>query len=241
MFSDKLELYFPSSLPIEEYMKQTSQQLKTHGFSNQNTLGVAATCRDEIAEPLLDEIIKYWGKTFDLRSLGGFFIAGKTGISTVLSHAPVVDGIGRFVLYAMPHIAISQEGEIGNVYRDGIQETSHACGSLSGVINELASGHINFQSDIDDLEQSIVRQKIISSIHYGEVPNLLDITILACKIITGDIKRLLDLVDSSAYNYAFFTGILIHGPKDTHRVHLSNSYVVSKNFPSGLKLDLHTN
>jgi hypothetical protein len=238
MFSDKLELNFPNSLPIEEYFQQTLQQLKPYGFVNENTLGVVATCRDEIAEPLLNKTEEYWGKTFDLRSLGGFLTAGKTGISTVLGHTPIVDGMGRFVIYAMPHIAISGEGEIGNVYREGIQKISHACGSLSGVVHELASGHINCQTEIDDLEQSMVRQKIISAIHYGEKPNLLDITKLTCKIISDDLKYFLDSIDSSSYNYAVFTGILIHGPKDTHWVHRQNSYVVNTNFPAGIKLDL---
>ena len=228
LFSEKLQLHFPGSLPIEEYMQQTTSTLKSYGFENHNTLGVIATCRDEIAETFLDEVNKYWGKPFDLRSLGGFVIAGKTGVSTILSHTPIVDSIGRFVFYAMPHIAISQEGEIGNVYREGIKQVSHACGSLSSVVEELKSGHINFQTDFDDLEQCTVRQKILSAIRYGEELNQLDITKLACQIISNDLKRILDKVDTSVYNYAVLTGILIHGPKDTHWIHPQDCYVIDE-------------
>jgi hypothetical protein len=103
-----------------------------------------------------------------LYSLGGFVLAGKTGIGALLSHTPTVNNIGRFVFYAMPHIAISQQGEIGSVYREGVGQVSHACGSLSLVVKELDSGHINFQTDPDDLEQCTIRQKILSAIHYGE-------------------------------------------------------------------------
>jgi len=235
LFSEKLQRDFPGSLPIEEYIQQTSEILKPYGFEDENTLGVLATCRDEIAETLLDEVIKYWGQTFDLRSLGGFIIAGRTGISTILGHTPMIDSIGRFVFYAMPHIAISEEGEIGKVYREGIQQVSHACGSLGVVVHELESGHINFQTDFDDLEQCSVRQKILSAIRYGQELNQLDITKLSCQIITEDLKRLLAPVNSSTYNYAVLTGILIHGPRDTHWIYPQNSYVIGANFPEGGK------
>jgi Limiting CO2-inducible proteins B/C beta carbonyic anhydrases len=225
LFLEKLQLHFPDALPLEEYMQQTSQKLKSYGFVDDNTLGVVATCRDEIAGPLVYQITKYWGKTFDLRSLGGFLIAGKTGISTILGHTPMNEGIGRFVFYAMPHIAISEEGEIGNVYREGIEKVSHACGSLGEVVHELASGHINFQTDYEDLEQSIVRQKILSNIRYGQELNQLDITKLASTIIANDLKGLLTAVDSSVYKYAFLTGILIHGPKDTHWIYPQDCHV----------------
>ncbi len=233
LFFEKLQCHFPGSLPIEEYMQQTSYQLKSYGFENYNTLGVLATCRDEIAETFLDEVIKYWGKPFDLRSLGGFILAGKTGVLTILSHTPNLESLRRFVFYAMPHIAISQEGEIGNVYREGIQQVSHACGSLSLVADELKSGHLNFQTDFDDLEQCTVRQKILSAIRYGDQLDQLDITKLVSNIIGEDLKRLLATVDSSIYNYAVLTGILIHGPRDTHWIYPQNCYVRGANFPTG--------
>ena len=232
LFHEKLHVHFPDTLLIKKYMEKTGHYLKQYAFENDNTLGVIATCRDEIAEIFLDQVKEYWGKPFDLRSLGGFVIAGRTGVSTVLSHAPITDGIGRFVFYAMPHIAISEEGVIGNVYREGIQKVSHACGSLSSVVQELKSGHINFQTDFDDLEQCTVRQKIISAIHYGESVDQLSITKLACQIIGDDLKRILAPVDSSVYNYAVFTGILIHGPNDTNWIYPQDYYVVGANLPT---------
>lgn len=226
LFHERLQTHFPGALPLRTYMEETFQYLNQHGFEDENTLGVIATCRDEITEPLLNQVIKHWGKTFNFSSLGGFVLAGKTGISAFLSHTPFVNNIGRFVFYAMPHIAISQDGEIGSVYREGMGELSHACGSLISIVKELDSGRINFFTDPDDLEQCTIRQKILSSIHYGEYLDTLSITKLACQIISDDLKRILTIVDSSIYNYGVFTGILIHGPDDTDWIYPHDRYVV---------------
>jgi hypothetical protein len=226
LFHEKLQVHFPGTLPLAKYMEQTFHDLNQYGFEDENTLGVIATCRDEITEPLLNQVIKYWGKTFDFCSLGGFVLAGKTGIGAFLSHTPSVNNIGRFVFYAMPHIAISRNGEIGCVYREGMGELSHACGSLMSIVKELDSGRINFSTDPDDLEQCTIRQKILSTINYGERLDTLSITKLSCQIIGDDLKRILATVDSSIYNYAVFTGILIHGPSDTDWIYPQDHYVV---------------
>ncbi len=86
LFHERLQTHFPGALPLRRYMEETFQYLNQHGFEDENTLGVIATCRDEITEPLLNEVIKYWGKTFNFSSLGGFVLGGKTGISAFLSH-----------------------------------------------------------------------------------------------------------------------------------------------------------
>ena len=225
IFHESLQTHFPGALPLAEYVRLTCTQLKPHGFNKQNTLAAVAICRDEIAEPFLDEVLRSWGKPFDLRSLAGFVSAGKSGVATMLGHAPLADGIGRFVFYSLPHIAISQEGEIGDVYRDGIQQASLACGSLSSVLKELESGHINFRTDMDDIEQCTVRQKLLSAIRYGDRPDQLTITKLAGRVIREEVERLLGHVDSARFRYALLTGILIHGPADTHWVHPTRSFV----------------
>ncbi len=53
----------------------------------------------------------------------------------------------------MPHIAISRYGEIGKVYRYGIEQPSHACGSLALIVNELKTGHFNMIIDLDALAE----------------------------------------------------------------------------------------
>ncbi|HEY9611036.1 MAG TPA: hypothetical protein V6C93_16850 [Allocoleopsis sp.] len=146
---------------------------------------------------------------------------------------PIVNDKRHFAFYAMPHIAISKDGEVGNVYRYGIQKVSHACGALEAIGKELLSGRLKLEMDMQDVEQTIIRQKIISSINYGDKPDLIEITKLASQIISQDIQNLFSVVDTSVFKYAVMTGIQIHGPMDTNWIYPQEFYVVGSDIPGG--------
>ncbi|MEA5532948.1 hypothetical protein [Crocosphaera sp. XPORK-15E] len=235
LFYETLQTNFPGSLPMADYIKNTYNTLNEYGFNKGKTIGMVAICRDEITDILIDEVIKYWGKTFNCCSLAGFVMMGKTGLAAATHHTPIIDGIRRFTFYAMPHIAISKNGEIGKVYREGIQQASHACGALEAIMKELQSGYLQLITDMQDIEQSIIRQKILSSLKYGDKPNLVEITKLASQIISQDVNQLLSSLDNSIFNYAVMTGIQIHGPLDTHWIYPQDFYVVGADIPGGKK------
>ncbi len=131
----------------------------------------------------------------------------------------------------MPHIAISKDGEVGKVYRYGVSKVSHACGSLEAIAKELMSGKLKLEMDMQDVEQTIVRQKILSTINYGDKPNLVEITKLASQIVAKELKKLLSDVDLSVFKYAVMTGIQIHGPMDTTWIYPQEFYVVDRDLP----------
>ena len=232
-FHQTLATHFSGALPMSKYMRKTFQSLSAYGFCDENTMGMTAICRDEIAEPLFAEVIRYWGKSFNCCSLAGFVMMGKTGLAAATDHTPIVDGIRRFTFYAMPHIAISRYGDIGHVYRDGVQKVSHACGALETVVKELASGHLKLEMDMQDIEQTIIRQKILSTLTYGDKPSLVEVTKLACEIISNDVKSLLNILDREVFKYAVMTGIQIHGPLGTHWIYPQDFYVVGSDLPDG--------
>ncbi len=232
-FHQTLQTHFPGALPMSKYMRKTFQSLSACGFCDENAMGMIAICRDEIAEPLFAEVIRYWGKTFNCCSLAGFVMMGKTGLAAATDHTPMVDGIRRFTFYAMPHIAISRHGDVGRVYRDGVQKASHACGALETVVEELASGHLKLEMDMQDIEQTIIRQKILSTLTYGDKPDLIEITKLASQIISHDVETLLNTLDKAVFNYAVMTGIQIHGPLGTHWIYPQDFYVVGSDLPGG--------
>lgn len=190
---------------MKDYMKKTYDCLVKYGFEDENTMGMVAICRDEITDPLFDEVMKYWGNTFNCCSLAGFVTMGKTGLAAATDHTPIFNDLRRFTFYAMPHIAISKDGEIGKVYREGIQKASHACGALEAIVKELQCGHLNLITDMQDIEQSIIRQKILSTIIYGDKPDLVEVTKLASRIISDDVEKLLATLDSSIFKYAVMT------------------------------------
>ncbi|HBB30320.1 MAG TPA: hypothetical protein DDZ80_30435 [Cyanobacteria bacterium UBA8803] len=236
VFYQTVTRYFPGTLPLKTYMRKTYDCLSSYGFNDDNTMGMVAICRDEITDPLFDEVIKYWGKTFNCCSLSGFVTMGKTGLAAATAHTPICDGVRRFTFYAMPHIAISRNGEIGKVYREGIPDASHACGALEAIVKELESGHLNLQTDMQDIEQTIIRQKILSTLRYGQQPDLVEITKLACRIIADDVEKLLSTLDSSIFKYAVMTGIQIHGPMDSQWVYPQDFYVIGSALPMGKKM-----
>ena len=158
---------------------------------------------------------------------------GKSGIATALSHAPIIDGVRRFVVYAMPHIAISERGEIGTIYREFMQQASHACGSLISILEELEAGFMKLEPDLDDIEQCGVRQKLLSAIRYGDVPDLITFTKLACRIINDDLERLFLNLDVAAFTYAVMIGVLIHGPVEIDWIYPRQSWVVGAHLPGG--------
>ena len=205
-----------------QHQKQTSKQM-----------GMAAICRDEITESCLERVVNYWGKTFNCSSLAGFVTIGKTGLGAATAHAPIdaVDGKRRFVFVAMPHIAVSRHGIIGRCQREGIAQESNACGALDAIRGELQNGQVKIRLDMEDVEQSLVRQRILADLTYGDKPSLEGITKLAGDIITNDVDKLLmDNLDVSVYEYVVLTGIQIHGPDDVDWVcpnkfwHVSDKY-----------------
>lgn len=207
-------------------MSKTYQILLNEGFNDDNTFACVSACRDEITKPLLDETDKVWGEVFNFSSLAGSLTLGKTGFAAASCHAPIVDGLERYVFIAMPHIAISKNGDIGVVYREGRTGASHACGALEAIVHEIEGGKLNLQLDMDDIEQSILKTKIIEKLNYGDKPDLIQITKIAHEIITEDLERIIEVAEKDPYDYAILTGIMIHGPNESNYVWPQNFYAV---------------
>ena len=237
-FKQVLEKHFPGSVLLTDYMESTYEKLTNHGFDDVNTFACVSTCRDEIAMPLLDETDRVWGEVFNFSSLGGPLTLGKTGFAAATSHAPVIDGLERYVFIAMPHIAISEDGEIGKVMREGRDKPSLACGALMAVVSELESGKVQFQMDLDDIEQSILKSKIFEKIEYGEKPDLMKVTKVTHEIMIDDFQRLIEVSDKEPFDYALLTGILVHGPNDKNYVWPGEFYAVHAKDKEKIKLSM---
>ena len=226
-FKEAIDTHFPGSLLMEDYLKETYQKLLPLGFNDDNTFACVSACRDEIAMPLLEETDKVWGEVFNFSSLAGSLTLGKTGFAAASSHAPIIDGLERYIFIAMPHIAISEKGEIGVVYREGRTGASHACGALEAIVHEINGGKLHLQLDMDDIEQSILKTKIFEKLNYGDKPDLVEITKITHEIIKEDLERLIAVSGKEPFDYAVLTGVLIHGPKDTNYVCPKTFYAVT--------------
>ena len=226
-FQEALSLHFPGAMVGEDFVRRTHEALHAWGFEPSNTIACVSVCRDELTRPFRDEIQKVWGHAFNFSSLAGMVFLGKTGFLAAQHHAPNEDGRERYVYFAFPHIGVEARGEIGLCYRSGRKELSHACGALVGFQRELQSGSLRPDLDADDLEQSLLKQRIFGRLKDGEVPDLVSLTKLAHKVILEELERMIELtVDTTRSDYAVLTGVQIHGPEASDYIWPNEMYAV---------------
>jgi hypothetical protein len=225
-FAKVIQQHFPGAIPQSVFVANTATRLAQSGFTKANTLACVALCRDEIAASLLDDVERHWGSIFSLASLAGMVTAGTTGIAAAVDHAPLENGRGHFVVYAMPHIAIGADGEVGRVVRPGVPEPSNACGALTAFREELRGGALSVEIDHLDAEQSLLKHRLAPSIGYGDVPGLIALTKIATMAVEQDLRQIFSVVTDSwatvgkviPTDAAMFTGIQIHGPSGLNLV-----------------------
>lgn len=206
--------YFDHVYTEVEFIKKTYAAFKEHGFHDHNTIAATCICRDEISQSLRSIIKHMWGEAFNLSSLAGMFFAGKTGLKAAIHHAPVENGKERYIFYALPHIAIDATGRLGVCHREGREEESSACGALNAFQQEMAGGKIDLSLHNDDVEQSLLKMRLIREIRYGHVPDLLELTRLAQVAIQADLEEILaQVVQKDKSDYGLACGIQIHGPQ----------------------------
>jgi hypothetical protein len=216
-FQKTIDEQFPGAMLIEKFVVESMALLHEHGFHRHNSIPLVSVCRDELTRPFVERIDELWSHSFDISSLAGMVFCGKTGFMAAMHHAPVADGKERYVFYVGPHIAVDDKGEIGKVWRSGREKCSSACGALVAFLAEIVEGRLNVQLDVDDIEQSLLKQKLMSYIRYGEKPSLESLTYCASDCVTDTVERLLKVtVNPEHCDYAIFSGIQIHGPMGTN-------------------------
>jgi len=155
--------------------------------------------------------------------------AGTTGLGAGFSHAPIdfATGRERYVLFALPHIAIDAEGKIGSVIRSGRAQQSCACGALvkmQPMFKQYKEGTLNRESeetcwhDPLDPEFSILTNRMMKAIDKEDIPDkglgLVEVTKLANRVIQSDMADLIEkTVDVEKADYAVITGIQIHSTR----------------------------
>ena len=225
MIEDRLNLFFPHSIKVDDYVSRVEILLNEYNFIGTNTIAMMNICRDESTNGLKEMIERIFGATFKITGLGGVITCGVTGIKAGLSHAPCDQDREKYLFISYPHIALHPTSEInhglGIVRRCGQVNTSYACGALIKCLEELQSEGIdnNIKSpgvhEPDDVEYSILKQRLARMIKKKNIDvnsmNLADITKLAEERISEDLEILISkTVDTTKADYAVFTGIQIH-------------------------------
>jgi hypothetical protein len=217
---------FDRTIKEVDYVRKTYNVLKDFGFNDDNSIASVCVCRDEISQTIRSIVKHIWGEAFNFSSLAGMFTAGKTGLKAATHHAPRVDGRERYVFYVIPHTAIDEDGKTGFCKRRGIKEESSACGALCLFLDELYTGKLHIKIDEEDIEESLLKRRLIKEITYGDIPSLIELTKITRKVVQEDLEHAIGkVVDTSKSDYAMFTGIQIHAP-DANYIWPADSYVM---------------
>lgn len=226
-FKEALDLSFPGAYPCDAFVDYSQFRLRPFGIEQKNSIACVSVCRDEIATPFMNRLHNAWNGAFNFSSLAGMLYLGVTGFKAAHHHAPNTDGRERYVYFAFPHIAIDENGTPGNCRRSGRQALSQACGALLKFLEDCSRGEVSPDLNPDDVEQSLLTQRLFGKFGFGKIPDLVTLTKVTQHIIREDLERMIQLtVHPSTTDYAVFTGVQIHGPAHKDWIWVETSYVV---------------
>jgi hypothetical protein len=120
-------------------------------------------------------------------------------------------------------------------------------GGLGGILEKGGKGKGGFERlgkrglkrsaykiDNDDIEMSLIRMLLMKEIPRGKVPDLLELTKIARKVIQADLENALSkIVNTKKSDYALMTGIQINAP-DGNYIWPAECYA----FVNGIKKDI---
>jgi hypothetical protein len=212
-------------VPVASLLDWTRDALAPYGFHEHTALPLVSVCRDELMFGFVDAVTAHWGHAFDLSSLAGLPLMGRTGLAAALGHAPDDDGRHRLVVFAFPHIGA--DGGIGAVHRRGVPGTTAACGAVSVARTALAAGVSGVVLDPHDIEESLLVQRLRRVLGTGEVPDLPAVTELVRRAAVEELALLLaDLsTPDVVVDWALVSGVVVH-LHDVDAVTLSAATVV---------------
>jgi hypothetical protein len=157
---DALHRCFPGALPGDAVMARCAAALESFGVTSDNVIYGQSICPDEINnEPgdLSQLMTSYFGNCFPMGGIGGAPYVGKTGFGAFSGHVP---DDGHVVILFGPHLAISEDGELGMYLRDGQCKHTSACGAVLAAYNQCKSD-TPLAFDVNDMQQSWLREKIV--------------------------------------------------------------------------------
>ncbi len=207
---------FPGAVPAAQFVAAWSVACLGAGFTADTALLAVGVCRDEVCFPFVAQLEAVWGPAFQLGSLGGLLTIGRTGIAAVASHAPLEPGEPvRYVLMAAAHIGVDQAGTFGYLRREHQEGSSRTCGALMAFRDELLTSRLRLGYDPVDPEMSLLRQRILTALVYGDIPEPVELTQIVARVIDEDLSDLLTWIQDAAVperevQTAVVTGVLIH-------------------------------
>jgi len=211
----KIRESFPEAEPARLFFSRKNLMLEeTYGFTPDNTRFAEGGCSDEINEPELVFMERYWGERFKFGGLAGYCHAGKTGLAAVSHHVPEVDGQKNLLLVAGAHVGF-HDGIWGKVPRRGQEGLTACCGSLCGVLDAGYDAVSRRKPDPLDRQQYAVEQIMLPYLQRcseaGRAPDIVEATRFLENRIDEDLSSMVEEVGKRFSGLiALITGITIN-------------------------------
>jgi hypothetical protein len=202
---------YAGAVTSEEFLDLLESELGPHGFTPSTALPLLSVCRDELMADLRRDVRRRWGHFFDVASLGGLPLLGRTGIRAALGHAPL-DGVRhRLVVLALPHVGL-EGGVVGSVSRPGVPGTTSACGALVEARRALEAGVSGVVVDRHDVEESMLVNRLHDVVGTGTVPGLVEVTEIVRRIAVDELRLLVRGLSSpeAPVDVALVSGVVVH-------------------------------
>jgi len=206
--------HFPNAEPGRIFFaKQNILLEETYGFTPDNTRFAEGGCCDEINEPELELLERYWGERFKFGGLAGYCHGGRSGLGAVSHHVPEVDGQRNLLLLGGPHIGFHM-GRWGEIPRPGQPEMTASCGSLCAVLEAGYDVVRQKEEDPLDRQQYIVEQIMLPFLEQHKddsSPDVVAATLFLMKKIDDDFSTIVtDLANGFDGQIAVITGVTIN-------------------------------
>ncbi len=207
---------YAGALPVADFLVWTSTALAPHGFRSPTSLPLVSVCRDELMFSFVDAVTAEWGHCFDMSSLAGLPLLGRTGVTAALGHAPDSGGRHRLVVFAFPHIGLDADGTVGAVHRPGVPGTTAACGAVDVARTALRRGVSGVVLDPHDVEESVLVARLHGVLGDAPVPGLVEVTELVRAAAVEELTLLLTglSTDRVRVDVALLSGVVVHGATD---------------------------
>jgi hypothetical protein len=211
MVSVEVEVY-ARAREVDNLLDWSRTALAAYEFTPDVSLPLVSVCRDELMFGFVDSVTAHWGHCFDLSSLAGLPLLGRSGLAAALGHAPDVGGRHRLVVMAFPHIGIDSDGGVGTVHRPGVPGITTACGAVHIARQALAEGVSGVVLDPHDIEESLLVQRLRRVLGDADVPDMAFVTELVRRCAVDELRLLLSGLgtDEVAVDFALFSGVVVH-------------------------------
>jgi len=176
---------FPGTIPGQVVLHRSVQALRKLGICPDNTIFGQSICPDEINNEKGDLAFimkQHWGSCFPMGGIGGAPYVGKTGFMAFSNHVP---DDGHVMILFGPHVAVSEDGQVGKYKRIGQSGLSGACGAVLAAYSSALANKKFDDMETDMQETWLFREveKHLDTIKAAEFPiaALTQVAFTACK------------------------------------------------------------